>query len=268
MTGMWPDSMMGWRTDGSTRVTSPTKPSAAASGDGRAVRRRASLPQRPTAVAPATLMRETSCLLTLPTRTISTTSMVSASVTRRPFRNCGSTPTRPNHELISGPPPCTSTGRRPTQERRTRSRITDDCSSGDFIAAPPYFTTTVLPLNRWMNGSASESTSTRLSAGAEGCDADAGCAGATDEAHTRRRRPRPEARGVTRLGFGLGFGRAAEGRRRDEAWGMVRSMAAACRPGVRRNAYRRRGVRCATIRSPLVWCSASEVAADMGCTCS
>uniref|UniRef100_A0A0D9YVX8 Uncharacterized protein n=1 Tax=Oryza glumipatula TaxID=40148 RepID=A0A0D9YVX8_9ORYZ len=225
MTGMWPDSMMGRRTDGLTRVTSPTKPSAAASGEGRAVRRRASLPQRPTAVAPATLMRETSCLLTLPTSTISTTSMVSASVTRRPFRNCGSTPTRPSHELISGPPPCTSTGRRPTQERRTRSRITDDCSSGDFIAAPPYFTTTVLPLNRWMNGSASESTSTRLSAGAVGWATDAGCAGATEEAHTRwwPRRPRPEARGVTRLGFGLGFGSAVVvgRRRRDEGWGLA-----------------------------------------------
>lgn len=77
--------------------------------------------------------------------------------------------------LISGPPPCTSTGRMPTVARRTRSRITPSCGSDhtrgevskdarrnpdnhsswrivlralsdpSFIAAPPYLMTTVLP---------------------------------------------------------------------------------------------------------------------------
>jgi hypothetical protein len=61
------DAMIGWSTEGSTRVTSPTKSREAASRDDHAVRRHASLPQRLKAVAPARLMRETSCLLTLPT---------------------------------------------------------------------------------------------------------------------------------------------------------------------------------------------------------
>nr|CAB3447430.1 unnamed protein product [Digitaria exilis] len=228
MTGMWPDSMIGRSTVGSTRVTSPTNPREAASREGRAVSRRASLPQRPTAVAPARLMRETSCLFTLPTSTISTTSMVTASVTRSPLRNCGSTPTRASQELISGPPPWTSTGRRPTQDRRTRSRITDACSSGDFIAAPPYLTTTVLPLNRWMNGSASDRTSTRLSAGAAG-----GAATAATEAAETRRPPRrlreldEAARGVAMwLAAGIGFGSGVEAEAREEGWGFVRSMPA------------------------------------------
>jgi hypothetical protein len=58
-------------------------------GEGRAVRRRASLPQRLTAVAPARQTRETRCLLTFPASTISTTSMVDASEAAGPRRGEG-----------------------------------------------------------------------------------------------------------------------------------------------------------------------------------
>lgn len=124
-TGMWLVSMRERRTAGSTLATSPTKPRSAALGLGRAVRRRPSRPERPTAVAPALLMRETRVLLTLPTRTMETISMVSASVTRRPSRKTAGMLRRPSQVLISGPPPWTMTGRRPTQDRRTRSLITE-----------------------------------------------------------------------------------------------------------------------------------------------
>ena len=72
-------------------VTSPTNPSSSSRTRPRRVL--PSLPQMPTARPPATLMRDTSDLFTLPTSTISTISMVSASVTRNPFRNLGSMPT-------------------------------------------------------------------------------------------------------------------------------------------------------------------------------
>ncbi|KAF5773497.1 hypothetical protein HanXRQr2_Chr13g0589231 [Helianthus annuus] len=51
------------------------------------------------------------------------------------------------------------------QESRTRSAITDACRASDFMAAPPYLTTTVLPRNLWMNGRASERILTRVLAG-------------------------------------------------------------------------------------------------------
>ena len=62
--------------EGSSLATSPTKPRVWASGAGRAVRSLPSDPERPTAVAPAELMRVTRCLLILPARTMETTSMV------------------------------------------------------------------------------------------------------------------------------------------------------------------------------------------------
>ena len=58
--------------------------------------------------------------------------------------------------MISGPPPWTKTMRRPTQDRRTRSVMTEDWRDSDFMAAPPYLTTMVLPLNFWMKGRDSE----------------------------------------------------------------------------------------------------------------
>ena len=57
---------------------------------------------------------------------------------------------------MSGPPPWTRMGRRPTHARRTRSVTTEAFSSGEVMAAPPYLTTMVLPRNFWMKGRDSE----------------------------------------------------------------------------------------------------------------
>ena len=46
------------------------------------------------------------------------------SVTRRPFLNSALIPSLSSHVLISGPPPCTSTGLTPTQASKTRSLMT------------------------------------------------------------------------------------------------------------------------------------------------
>ena len=52
-------------------------------------------------------------LLTLPDRTIRTTSMASGVVTRSPAVNADSTPSRSSCSVICGPPPWTTTGRSP-----------------------------------------------------------------------------------------------------------------------------------------------------------
>ena len=66
-----------------------------------------SLPVKPTARPPCWLMRLTISLLTCPPSTISTTSIVSASVTRMPWTNSPFLPTRFSSSSICGPPPCT-----------------------------------------------------------------------------------------------------------------------------------------------------------------
>jgi len=48
----------------------------------------------------------------------------SPSVTRSPFLNSALMPSFSSQVLISGPPPCTKTGRMPTHERSTRSLMT------------------------------------------------------------------------------------------------------------------------------------------------
>jgi len=91
-------------------------------------------------------------------------------VTRSPFLKFGSMPTFPSHVLISGPPPCTNTGLTPTHASRTRSLMTPCFNVGSFMAAPPYFTTTVRPRNACKYGSASASIFTRSrSVGSETC---------------------------------------------------------------------------------------------------
>uniref|UniRef100_A0A7N0VKN9 Uncharacterized protein n=1 Tax=Kalanchoe fedtschenkoi TaxID=63787 RepID=A0A7N0VKN9_KALFE len=121
ITGMWLLSNKGQRMAGSTLLTSPTNPSWAAFGFGRAMNRWPSKPDTPTAVASALLIKDTKFLLTFPTKTIFTISMVDASVTRRPSRP-------------------------------------------DFIAAPPYLITIILPRNFWMNGRDSARMSTQVCA--------------------------------------------------------------------------------------------------------
>ncbi len=64
------------------------------------------------------------------------------------------------YSVISGPPPWTTTGLRPTYLSSTTSRANSSRRSGSVIAAPPYFTTIVLPWNSRMYGSASRSVPT------------------------------------------------------------------------------------------------------------
>src|SRR3954454_20389309 len=61
---------------------------------------------------------------------------------------------------MSGPPPCTMTGLRPTYLRRTTSVAKASRRASSRIAAPPYLMTTVRPWNSRMYGSASRSVST------------------------------------------------------------------------------------------------------------
>src|SRR4051794_32542092 len=142
---------------GLTASTSPTNPRSGL----RALARMspASSPDSPTASGPCTLTAETMSRLILPTRTMRATSRLSASVTRRPSRNSGTIPSRSMSALICGPPPCTTTGRMPTDRMSTTSSANCRARAGSVIALPPYLTTTVVPKNRRMYGSASTRTS-------------------------------------------------------------------------------------------------------------
>src|SRR3954454_20539545 len=100
-------------------------------------------------------MRRTMSLLTLPTRTILATSTVAASLTRSPPLNSTGRLRRSMYFVMSGPPPCTTTGLSPTYLSSTTSRAKSSRSCGSSIAAPPYLTTTVRPWNSRMYGSAS-----------------------------------------------------------------------------------------------------------------
>ena len=82
--------------------------------------------------------------------TISAISMVSSSVTRRPLMKWGSIPTLPTQRLISLPPPCTMMGLKPQSFRRVTSWITRSFKLSSTMALPPYFTTMIFRLNRWI----------------------------------------------------------------------------------------------------------------------
>ena len=101
-----------------------------------------------TALPPAALIARTIDLLIDPARTISTISMVGASVTRRPFTKVLLMPTRSSILLICGPPPWTTMGFMPTCFISTMSRATRSPSLGSVMAWPPYFTTKVASLCR------------------------------------------------------------------------------------------------------------------------
>jgi hypothetical protein len=100
-----------------------------------------SLPQMPTASAPALVIRPATYLFTVPASTISTTSTIAASVTRSPSMKVDWIASRFSIALICGPPPCTTTGLMPTcfSSAMSRPNCTARCSSP--IAWPPYFTT-------------------------------------------------------------------------------------------------------------------------------
>ena len=104
-----------------------------------------SLPVKPTALPPCWLIRLTISLLTGPPSTISTMSMVSRSVTRMPWTNTPSLPTRFSRSLICGPPPCTITGFMPTSLSSTTSLANPCFRCSSVMALPPYLMTMVLP---------------------------------------------------------------------------------------------------------------------------
>mmetsp|Transcript_18574 Transcript_18574/g.25749 ORF Transcript_18574/g.25749 Transcript_18574/m.25749 type:complete len:270 (+) Transcript_18574:281-1090(+) len=163
-TGITPASQRELRSSQFTAVTSPTNPNSSLL---MALARIScpSLPQTPTALPPAWSMRATSDLFTRPTNTISTTSMVALSVIRSPEgEKLGAMSSLVSQLLISGPPPCTRMGFNPRHHSSTRSLTTSSLRVSSFIAAPPYFTTTVRPRKSCMKGRASESTRTRSKA--------------------------------------------------------------------------------------------------------
>ena len=80
-----------------------------------------SSPLIPTACPPMRFSEATRSGLTFPVSTIFTTSIVLSSVMRRPFLNSAVSPSRSLIAVISGPPPCTSTGCMPTYRSSTTS---------------------------------------------------------------------------------------------------------------------------------------------------
>jgi hypothetical protein len=91
---------------------------------------------------PSALIAMTISLLIEPASTISTTSTVRLSVTRRPARNSLLMPSRSSISPICGPPPWTTTGLTPEVSRSVMSRAKARASSASPMAWPPYFTTT------------------------------------------------------------------------------------------------------------------------------
>ena len=85
-----------------------------------------------------------------PVSTISTTFRSLVLVTRWPSTNSGLPPSFSRVRVISGPPPWTTIGRKPTLRSKPMSSQNDFFSDSFTIAAPPYFTTHRVPVNRRM----------------------------------------------------------------------------------------------------------------------
>src|SRR3990172_5457549 len=143
ITGMNPPPARRCTISGWTAVICPTRPNPGGWRSGAAARRRPSRPERPTALPPALVIRPTSVLFARPERTISTTSSVSSSVTRRPSTKRGVCPSRSSRREISGPPPWTRTGLTPAPASSTRSSMTVPETRVRML--PPYLMTTVRP---------------------------------------------------------------------------------------------------------------------------
>src|SRR5207245_2593756 len=147
-------SSTAWRTRPSitracTPATSPTRPRSPLFSL-RATTSSPSFPERPTALPPWRLSSATISWLIFPTSTISTMSMVAASVTRSPRTKRGSMPAFWSAVSICGPPPCTTTGFMPTYFKRATSCAKESFSSSSSIACPPYLMTSSLPAKRRM----------------------------------------------------------------------------------------------------------------------
>ena len=104
-----------------------------------------SLPERPTARPPASVIELAICLLMLPHSTISAASIVAGHVTRSPATNSLLISSFFSIALIWGPPPWTTTSRTPSDCISAQSAANDFDSSGSVMACPPYLTTTTSP---------------------------------------------------------------------------------------------------------------------------
>ena len=107
---------------------------------------------------PWTLIAATSCGLTCPCSTMRAMSTVSASVTRRPLMNVGVL-AQPGHQLRDLRAAAVDDDRAHPHQAHQDDVLGEEAErvviGGPASALPPYFTTTVLPANRRMYGSAS-----------------------------------------------------------------------------------------------------------------
>mmetsp|Transcript_10368 Transcript_10368/g.28537 ORF Transcript_10368/g.28537 Transcript_10368/m.28537 type:complete len:206 (-) Transcript_10368:122-739(-) len=147
MTGVIPMSSRSLSRSVLTVSTSPTKPRSYPflSTFLTHCSKESSRPDNPTARPPELQMVDAISLLTDPHSTISATSTTSFDETRMPPSKRLSTPTVSSMALIWGPPPCTTTTRMPRFCSVATSSQKPAFSSGDVMALPPYFTTTVRP---------------------------------------------------------------------------------------------------------------------------
>jgi hypothetical protein len=94
------------------------------------------------------LRSETSSVLIFPVSTISTTFTSSRPVIRTPStKTLFALPSFSRVWVISGPPPCTTTGKSPAERRRFTSFAKLAFSESFTIAAPPYLMTALLFVN-------------------------------------------------------------------------------------------------------------------------
>mmetsp|Transcript_5617 Transcript_5617/g.23346 ORF Transcript_5617/g.23346 Transcript_5617/m.23346 type:complete len:253 (-) Transcript_5617:304-1062(-) len=160
MTGMTRWSRSDSRRSALTDSGVPTKPRSTAVSPTvfltsfSATMSESSRPESPSAWPPAEAMAAEMALLIEPS-TISATSIVAASVTRRPSTKRVGTWSRSSISPICGPPPCTTTGLTPRRCMRTTSLAKQSAACASLIAWPPYLTTTRFPA--WCENSSSAS---------------------------------------------------------------------------------------------------------------
>ena len=146
-------------------VTTPTKPMSSGSpawlGGRNGLQRKISVPEKPRAFPPSSLIIPTMPGLISLDKTCSTTSTDFGVVTRYPCSNRVSTPACSSARVIAFPPPCTMTGLMPTASMKTTSRATPLRTAGsvESIKLPPYLMTNVSPRNRCIYGNASSNVS-------------------------------------------------------------------------------------------------------------
>ena len=112
----------------------------------------ASFPVNPTALPPCRLMKETISLFTVPPRTISTISIVSASVTPGDRERRQGLP-QPLHHLVDlGASSVDDDGMHADRVQKDDVEANDSLSAGSVMAEPPYLMTIVFPRRRGCRG--------------------------------------------------------------------------------------------------------------------